>query len=195
VLSETELRVSHDLADAVRRIGLTHTLLETNYNGFLADLRTVEILRRRFRDGIDNINFLLQAQRLVVNSEISFYQSLANYNLSIRDLHREKGSLLAYNGVTLAEGPWADGAHNDAYQMGRFLETRHHPSAVKMPPPLSAGPFDPSAPQNTSPPAITAAPEIIETPPVQPAEEALPQLEAPPQQLTAPAAGVLPPAR
>jgi outer membrane protein TolC len=164
VLNETELRISHDLADSVRRIGLTHTLLETTYNGFLADLRQVEILRRRYRDGTDNINFLLNAQAQVVNSEVNFYQALANYNLAIRDLHREKGSLLAYNGVTLAEGPWAPGAMRDAYEMGRFLDTRHHPAAVHVPPPVSSGPFDPSVPQHTQPPLgpASALPELIE---------------------------------
>jgi len=149
VLNETELRISHSLSDAVRRIGLTHSLLETNYNGFLADLRQVDVLRRRYRDGTDNINFFLQAQRQVVTSEIQFYRSLSDYNLAIRDLHREKGSLLAYSGVTLAEGPWASGAYRDAYEMGRFLNTRPNPEAVSVPNPVSSGPFDPSQPQST----------------------------------------------
>ncbi|HBJ36561.1 MAG TPA: TolC family protein [Planctomycetaceae bacterium] len=150
LLNETELRISHSLSDAVRRIGLTHSLLETNYNGFLADLRQVDVLRRRYRDGTDNINFLLQAQRQVVTSEIQFYRSLQDYNLAIRDLHREKGSLLAYSGVTLAEGPWASGAYRDAYELGRFLNTRPNPDAVSVPAPVSSGPFDPSQPQSTS---------------------------------------------
>lgn len=149
LLNETELRISHTLSDAVRRIGLTHGLLETNYNGFLADLRQVDVLRRRYRDGTDNINFLLQAQRQVVTSEIQFYRSLSDYNLAIRDLHREKGSLLAYSGVTLAEGPWESGAYRDAYEMGRFLNTRPNPEAVSVPTPISSGPFDPSQPQST----------------------------------------------
>jgi outer membrane protein TolC len=149
LLNEAELRISHNLADAVRRIGLTHSLLETNYNGLTADLRQVDVLRRRYRDGLDNINFLLQAQRQVVNSELSFYRSLSDYNLAIRDLHREKGSLLAYNGVSLAEGPWAADAYPDAYELGRFLRLRQHPEAVSQPPSLTSGPFDPSAPQST----------------------------------------------
>lgn len=149
LLSETELRISHNLADAVRRIGLAHSLLETNYNGLNADIRQVDVLRRRYRDGTDNINFLLQAQRQVTTSEVDFYRSLSAYNLAIRDLHREKGSLLAYNGVTLAEGPWVTDAYNDAYEIGRFLETRDDPSGVYRPEPLSSGPFDPATPQNT----------------------------------------------
>lgn len=153
LLNETELRISHTLSDAVRRIGLTHSLLETNYNAFLANLEQVNVLRRRYIDGSDNINFLLQAQRQLVSSEIQFYESLSAYNLAIRDLHREKGSLLAYSGVNLAEGPWAAAAYNDAYQSGRFLTTRENPERVSIPAPLSSGPFDPAAPQSTLAPA------------------------------------------
>lgn len=151
VLDETELRISHNLADAARQIALTHSLLETNYNGFLSDLRQVDVLRRRWVDGTDNINFLLQAQRQVVNSEANFYRSIAEYNLAIRDFHREKGTLLAYNDVSMAEGPWAPGAYRDAYEVGRFLTTRANPEAVSMPRPLTSGPFDPSLPQDTTP--------------------------------------------
>jgi outer membrane protein TolC len=151
VLDETELRISHTLADAARQISLTHSLLETNYNGFLSDLRQVDVLRRRYRDGTDNINFLLQAQRQLVVGESSFYRAIADYNLAIRDFHREKGTLLAYNDVALAEGPWATGAYRDAHEVGRFLDTRPNPSEVEVPRPITSGPFDPSAPQDTTP--------------------------------------------
>ena len=149
VLNETELRISHSLSDAVRRIGLTHTLLETNYNGFLADLRRYEVTDIRNQTIRSDNFFLLDALRQKVTSEIQFYRSLSDYNLAIRDLHREKGSLLAYSGVTLAEGPWASGAYRDAYEIGRFLNTRPNPEAVSVPNPVSSGPFDPSQPQST----------------------------------------------
>ncbi len=150
VLEETELRVSHDLSDAARQILLTHQLVETNYNRYLADQRQVDVLRRRYRDGTDNINFLLQAQRQVVTSEAEFYRSLANYNLAIRDFHRQKGSLLAYNQVHLTEGRWDSAAYQDAYQTGRHLTPRQNPQKVSVPSPLTSGPFDPSAPQSQS---------------------------------------------
>lgn len=150
ILAETELRISHDLSESARQVSLTYQLVETNYNRYQADLRQVEVLRRRYRDGNDNINFLLQAQRQVVISESEFYRSLFNYNLSIRDLHRQKGSLLAYNQVRLAEGPWAAAATADAQTVGRFLEPRVSPSAVDVPRPLNSGLFDPGAIQNTS---------------------------------------------
>ena len=155
LLEETELRISHDLSAVARQVELTFQLVETNFARFQADLKQVEVLRRRYRDGNDNINFLLQAQRQVVASETAFYQSLIQYNLAIRDLHREKGSLLAYNQVQLAEGPWHPCAYQDAHTMGRFLQPRPCPEAVCVPPPLTAGPFEPSAVQPSA--AIASA--------------------------------------
>ena len=149
LLAETELRISHDLTNAARQVDLTHQLMDTNYNRFRADLNQVEVLRSRYLEGNDNINFLLQAQRQVVQSASEFYRSLSNYNLAIRDFHRQKGSLLAYNHVQLAEGPWDSCAASDAYQTGRYLKPRHVPEAVEAPIPLTSGPFDPSAVQST----------------------------------------------
>lgn len=165
LLAETELRISHDLSDAARQIELTFQLVETNYNRYLADLRQVDVLRRRYRDGTDNINFLLQAQRQVVTSESEFYRSIANYNLAIRDFHRQKGSLLAYNQVSLSEGPWCPGAERDAVQLGRFLEPRLHPEKVDVPRPVTQRPFDPSAvmPSASMPSEVIASEAVPST--------------------------------
>ncbi|MEM9643891.1 MAG: TolC family protein [Planctomycetota bacterium] len=149
ILNETELRISHDLTTAARGLEVTFELVETNYNRYLADLRQVEVLRRRYLDGTDNINFLLQAQRQVVVSEQEFYRSLSNYNLAIRDVHRQKGSLLAYNQIQLGEGPWNAKAQRDAYEVGRFLTPRLNPEDVQIPRPLTSGAFDPAAIQST----------------------------------------------
>ncbi len=151
LLAETELRVSHDLSEASRQIALTHQLLETNYNRYVADLKQVDVLRRRYKDGTDNINFLLQAQRQVVISETAFYQALAGYQFAIRDFHRQKGSLLAYNQVQLAEGQWDSGASQDAYEVGRHLTPRRADAEVSIPAPITRMTFDPAAVQTTSP--------------------------------------------
>ncbi|TWU42330.1 Outer membrane efflux protein [Novipirellula artificiosorum] len=171
ILAETELRVSHDLSAAARQITLAQQLLETNYDRYQSDLRQVDVLRRRYTDGTDNINFLLQAQRQVVISESSFYRALTDYNLAIRDFHRQKGSLLAYNQVQLAEGQWAAGAYRDAYEVGRCLTPRLQPQETCVPRPLTRGPFDPSTPQPTSvpqgmpyvPDSMPAGDEVLQT--------------------------------
>jgi outer membrane protein TolC len=162
LLDETELRVSHDLSTAARELRRAHVLLETNYNRWQADIRQLDVLRQRYRDGLDPINFFLQAQQQVVISESDFYRSLIEYNLAIRDLHRQKGTLLAYNQVQLAEGPSVSKAYESAYETGRFFTPRRHPEKVSAPQPISRGSFDPTAPGETNPPM--ESPENVPAP-------------------------------
>ncbi len=157
ILAETEFLISHNLSNAARQVTTTHELLETNYDRLIADLNQVDVLDTRYRIGSDNIRDLLLAQRQLVNSATEFYGSLSRYNLAIRDFHREKGSLLAYNNVQLAEGPWAKGAEYDAYRTGRFLRPCVLPDMKKGPAPLTSGSFNPAARQNTSAPASPGA--------------------------------------
>lgn len=166
ILAEAEFLASHNLSVAARDIEKTHELLATNYNRLLSDLNQVDVLSIRYEQGSDSINFLLQAQRQVVSSATDFYRSLSEYNLAIRNFHREKGSLLAYNHVQLAEGPWAPGAEYDAYQVGRYLHPRLQPENVCAPRPISSGPFDPSAIQDTSGAATSVDSSVLESDPM-----------------------------
>jgi outer membrane protein TolC len=145
LLNETELRISHDLSQSTRELSRALQLMQTSLNGWNADLRQVEVLRQRYRTGTDNINFLLQAQRQVVTSQTNYFRAVVDYNLAMRDFHRQKGSLLGYNQVYLAESEWAPGALQDAYQRGRFFTPRLFPEAIAVPKPMSGGEFDPSA--------------------------------------------------
>ena len=164
VLANAEYLASYNLSTAAREIEKTHELMETNYNRLISDLNQVDVLGIRYEQGSDSINFLLQARRQLVVSATDFYRSVSNYNLAIRNFHREKGSLLAYNQVQLAEGPWAAGANYDAYQVGRYLHPRPHPEKVCAPRPISSGPFDPSAIQNTS--GYPGGPTVTESDPI-----------------------------
>lgn len=162
VLCETELRISHELANASREVERSYRLLQTNLNRWLADQNQVKILSARTDVDQNGIFVLLQSQRQLVASESDFYRSLVDYNLAIRDLHRRKGSLLAYNQVQLAEGPWAPGAYQDAYETGRFFTPRIQPEKVRMPAPVSRGTFDPSEPVITQV-GLPVEPALIET--------------------------------
>lgn len=164
LLSETELRVSHDLANAAREVSRAYQLMQTNVNRMLADQRQLEILYKLTDLQANNQFELLQVQRQSIGSESDFYRALVDYNLAIRDLHRQKGSLLAYNQVQLAEGPWAAKASADAHEMGRFFTPRWQPEKVSQPNPVSRGSFDPSAPVSTQGYQPMES-ELIESPP------------------------------
>lgn len=145
MLKETELRISHDLSSASREIDRAFQLLQTNYNRQDADRLQTEVLRDRYRAGLTNIGFLLAAQQQLAISTSAYFRSLTDYQLALRDLHREKGSLLNYSQVGLSESEWAAPAYEDAFLRGQYFTPASHPENFTKPAPIGNGPFDPSA--------------------------------------------------
>ena len=104
----------------------------------------MEALSALFKVGKSDIFILLQAQQDLASSQADFYRSLIDYNLAIRNFHREKGSLLAYNQVSLSESGWPGGAYNDAYERGQWFQPRQQPEKTSQLKPISAGAYDPA---------------------------------------------------
>ncbi len=50
------------------------------------------------------LDMLLDAQRRLADSESSYYRSLAEYAVAIKNVHFAKGTLLDYDGIHLSEG-------------------------------------------------------------------------------------------
>ena len=65
------------------------------------------------------LDLLLDAQRRRAEAESAYYRSLVDYNQAIMNVHYRKGSLLDYDGVYLAEGPWPAKAYFDAMRQAR----------------------------------------------------------------------------
>jgi outer membrane protein TolC len=146
VLKELELRISHDLSNAQRQISRSYAQVQTNYNRVEADRQQVDVLRNRYERGLININFLLQAQQSLASSTSGYHRSLSDYMLAIRDFHREKGSLLNYNQVQLAEAGYSGDAYRSAYERGRDYTPRDPGATVTTQPgTVSQGPFNPTA--------------------------------------------------
>jgi outer membrane protein TolC len=143
ILQEAELRISHDLSSASRSVARAYTLMAANYNLQKSDRDQASALLARFEGGLDNINFLLQAQQQLAASQSAYFRSLADYQLSLRDFHREKGSLLNYNQVGMSEGPWPGEAYEDARDRGSFFTPRTR-GRVSVPAPISGGGFNPT---------------------------------------------------
>jgi outer membrane protein TolC len=146
VLKEMELKISHDLSNAQRQIARSYAQVQTNYNRVEADRQQVDVLRNRYERGLININFLLQAQQSLANSTSGYHRALSDYMLAIRDFHREKGSLLNYNQVQLAEAGYSGDAYRSAYERGRDYTPRDPGATVTTQPGLvTQGPFDPTS--------------------------------------------------
>ena len=118
-LQDEELEASHALVDAVRTVDTNFALAQTHFNRRVAAERQVEAVQAAYDANTVTLDQLLDAQRRRAEAESSYYRALVDYNRSISQLHYRKGSLLEYNGVFLAEGPWPGKAYFDAHRRAR----------------------------------------------------------------------------
>jgi hypothetical protein len=100
---------------------------------------------------------------------VAFFRSVTDYALAIKNIHVAKGSLLDYDGVGLAEGPWPADAYLQAEKIQKwddrisyvFSHAKRN-DAEYCDPALGTTPTVGGAPQPASGP--TAAPEAIPAP-------------------------------
>jgi outer membrane protein TolC len=118
-LQDEELEASHALVEAARNVDTNFALSQTNFNRRVAAERQVEAVQAAYDAGTVTLDQLLDAQRRRADAESAYARSLVDYNRSISQLHFRKGSLLEYNGIFLAEGPWPGKAYFDAHRRAR----------------------------------------------------------------------------
>ena len=118
-LQDEELEASHALVEAVRNVDTNFALSQTNFNRRVAAERQVEAVQAAYDAGTVTLDQLLDAQRRRAEAESSYARAIVDYTRSISQLHFRKGSLLEYNGVFLAEGPWPGKAYFDAHRRAR----------------------------------------------------------------------------
>jgi len=118
-LQDEELEASHALVDAIRNVDTNFALTQTNFNRRVAADRQVEAVQAAYDAGTVTLDELLRAQSRRAEAESAYYRAIVDYNRSISQLHFRKGSLLEFNGVFLAEGPWPGKAYFDAHRRAR----------------------------------------------------------------------------
>jgi outer membrane protein TolC len=161
VLEDQERQVVSDLSDAVSELDRAYEIARTQYNRRLAALRQLETLGVLLEqsDNIEKPRLLdlqLDAQRRLADSESQFYRSLAEHEVAIKNVHREKGTLLDYNRIYLAEGPWPGKAYDDAARRARlWIGTPGLENFVRDDRLVSAGAF----PQQSLPPGSGGDPQ------------------------------------
>jgi hypothetical protein len=119
VLDEQQREIAHDLSAAFAELERTYIVSQTNYNRRLAAMQQLAALEAVYEDADQSektrlLDLLLDAQRRLADAESRYYRSLVEYTLSVKRVHLQKGSLLDYCEVYLAEGPWPGKAYYDA---------------------------------------------------------------------------------
>lgn len=119
ILQDQELELSHLLTNSIRNVDRFYTLSQTNFNRRVAAEDQVEAFEALFDSGSVTVDLLLDAQRRLADADTAYYNALVSYMQSITAVHFHKGSLLEYNSVFLAEGPWPGKAYLDASEEAR----------------------------------------------------------------------------
>jgi outer membrane protein TolC len=141
-LQDSELEVSHQLGDALRNLEGNYELTQTNFNRRVAAEKQVEAVKAAFEADTVTLDLLLDAQRRRADAEVAYYRSLIDYVRGILLVHYRKGSLLEYNGVYLAEGPWPNKAYFDAERMARQRDASYYLNyGYTRPKVISQGPY------------------------------------------------------
>ena len=117
----------------------TTGVAQTNFNRRAAAEDEVEAVETLYEVGQITLDRVLDAQSRQAEAESAYYRSLVDYNRAIMRLHFRKGSLLEYNGVYLAEGPWPGKAYFDALRRARqrdaslYIDYGYHASRRDQP--------------------------------------------------------------
>jgi hypothetical protein len=120
ILQEQELELSHLLAANMRNLAESYKTAQTNFNEYLYTEQEYESLEKRQPGATESLaEFKADARLRRTQAEIAYYRSVVSYNDAISGVHFRKGSLLEYNGVYLAEGPWPRKAYFDAQRRAR----------------------------------------------------------------------------
>ncbi len=142
-LQEGELELSHQLAFAIRDLETDYVLSQTDFNRRIAAQRQVEAVQAAYETDTITLDVLLRAQQELAAAESAYYRALVNYNRAIATVHLRKGSLLEYNGVYLAEGPWPGKAYFDARRRARArAASTYLDYGFTNPRVVSRGPYD-----------------------------------------------------
>ncbi|HEV3023959.1 MAG TPA: TolC family protein, partial [Pirellulales bacterium] len=119
LMQDQELELAHQMTNSIRDLDRNYQVSVTTFNRRVAAARQVEAVNAAYQVGTATLDMLLDAQRRLADAEIAYYRALVDYNVAILQVHYRKNSLLEYNGIQLAEGPWPAKAYFDARKRAR----------------------------------------------------------------------------
>jgi hypothetical protein len=119
IFKDQQREVVHEAADAVAEMDRAYTVLQTSFNRLNAARDQVASVQAAYEEGEGKVplDLLLDAQRRLTETETEYVLNRARYSLALKNVHFVKGTLLEYDGVYLAEGPWPGKAYADAAKL------------------------------------------------------------------------------
>lgn len=111
ILRELERQVVHDLSAATADADRAFLLTQTTYNRRLATHEQLQASQAAFDADKVSLDYVLESQRLAADSEVRYHRALVEHAVALKNVQFERGSLLEYDGVSMAESPWVDAAY------------------------------------------------------------------------------------
>ena len=148
LLEEQQRSVVHQVADAVSELDRAFLVSQTSYNRLIASKEQLAAVEAAFDNDKAPLDLLLEAQRKRAEADSRYFASLVEYAIALKNVHYTKGTLLEFDGVHLAEGPWPSKAYSDASELrSRRGDRKPLNYASRQAPVVSRGEF----PQNRMP--------------------------------------------
>lgn len=170
-LQEQELEMVVQVQDALANTERYYLVCEDAYNAMMSYENEVAALDLA-EEVINTPYEKFEALQRLSNARTTYYDQLVEYNKALRDVHWRKGSLLEYNGVLMAEGPWPSKAYYDARGEARKTDaSRSLNYGVTRPGVTSRGPVSQQqgiAPSRPAPAGDGRGPTPAQTAPEEP---------------------------
>ena len=119
ILEDSELDVNKEIHETLQSMAVALKTATSHFNRWRASKIEKDVFDELQNEGAETLNAALQALRRLSQSEVAFYQSITEYNKMLALLHRRKGTMLAYCGISFEEGPWPGKAYSDASEYAR----------------------------------------------------------------------------
>lgn len=101
IMHEQERQVVFELSNALAETQRAYDVLGISMNRYQAAKVQLQTTEQDYERNRATAEQLLDAQRRVADAQSQYFASLVEYGLSIRNVHYEKGSLMAYNQISL----------------------------------------------------------------------------------------------
>jgi outer membrane protein TolC len=106
ILAEQERQIVHDLSNAVAEVDRTYAAAKLAFNQRTAAREQFAAVQAAFEGDKATADQVLDAQRRLAEDESGYFLALVEYALAVKNVHFEKGALLDYNQIILAEDQW-----------------------------------------------------------------------------------------
>lgn len=114
ILRDQQREVMHEAADAVAESDRAFAVLQSSFNRRAASEDQLGAVQAAYEADKAPLDLLLEAQRRRADAAVDYTQNRVRYAVAAKNVHFVKGTLLEYDGVQLAEGPWPGLAYQDA---------------------------------------------------------------------------------